>query len=535
MNEEQLMIDQNAMVDEDGYVYSYPNIPYFLLDDEIGANKRAVYFKDFGEICKYYEIYKKGARFIAEGSNADYIPSEMRYKKSAMILNKEARFLFANKPTFNVNVDDVKSEENGDNAIIQDYLDKVFEKTKFHSKLMKAAKDCFIGKRVAIVLNFNNETNITITFLKATEFVYELEENGSEEIKKFVTFHKINQEDLLSDQRWIKKVYTKEYNGVYIKETIFDGTGEEVEVVTKRTKIKFNVIPVVVILNDGLTGDLFGESELAGLIDYEKNFSKLANADMDAERKSMNPIRYTIDASEASTRKLSTSPGSYWDLQTDEEKPEEKSIGAKVGTLEAQMNYSNPLKTTLERIENQMYTELDVPNITSEQLSGVITSGKTIQALYWGLTVRCDEKMLAWAPELAKIAYLVIEGGKLYPTLIKKYTKDKIPDIDYDILVENNYPLPEDVKDEKELDIAEVEARIMSRKSYLKKWRKLNDQQADDEIEQIKYEQELLENSVMNYSTTDTISADNQQQSVFSEDGVIGGYVEQEDGERTYG
>ena len=39
----------------------------------------------------------------------------------------------------------------------------------------------------------------------------------------------------------------------------------------------------------------------------------------------------------------------------------------------------------------------------------------------------------------------------------------------------------------------------------------------------------------MNYSTTDTISADNQQQSVFSEDGVIGGYVEQEDGERTYG
>lgn len=535
MTEEQIMIDQNAMVDEDGYVYSYPNIPYFLLDDEIGANKRSIYFKDFAEINKYYEIYNKGAKFISEGSNLDYVPSDMRYKKASMIVNKEARFLFANKPTFNVNVDDVKSEENGDNAIIQDFLDKVFEKTKFHSKLMKSAKDCFVGKRIAIVLNFNTETNITITFLKSTEFIYELEENGSEELKKFVTFHSVNQEELLSDQRWIKKVYTKENDGVYVKEVLFDGTGEEIEVVTKRTKIKFDVIPAVVILNDGLIGDLWGVSELGSLIDYEKNYSKLANADMDAERKSMNPIRYTIDASEGSTKTLSTSPGSYWDLQTDEEKPDEKTTSAKVGTLEAQMNYSNPLKVTLERIENQMYSELDVPNITSEQLSGVITSGKTIQALYWGLTVRCDEKMLSWAPELIRIATLIIEGGKLYPSLIDKYTDKKIPDIDYDILVENNYPLPEDVKDEKELDIAEVEARIMSRKSYLKKWRKLNDQQADDEIEQIKYEQELFENSVMNYSTTDTVSAENQQQSVFSEDGVIGEYVEQEDGERTYG
>ena len=46
------------------------------------------------------------------------------------------------------------------------------------------------------------------------------------------------------------------------------------------------------------------------------------------------------------------------------------------------MHYSNPLKVTLDRIENEMFAELDVPNINSEQLAGVITSGKTIEALY---------------------------------------------------------------------------------------------------------------------------------------------------------
>ena len=39
-----------------------------------------------------------------------------------------------------------------------------------------------------------------------------------------------------------------------------------------------------------------------------------------------------------------------------------------------------------------------------------------------------------------------------------------------DVVVENNYPIPEDIKEEKELDIAEVEGNIMSRKYYMKKW-----------------------------------------------------------------
>ena len=38
--------------------------------------------------------------------------------------------------------------------------------------LLKGLKDCFIGKRIAIVVNFNDD-GITITFLKPTEFIYE--------------------------------------------------------------------------------------------------------------------------------------------------------------------------------------------------------------------------------------------------------------------------------------------------------------------------------------------------------------------------
>ena len=514
MLEEQKMQEQQKLDESKLQFYSaFPDVPYSLIDKVFGDNQNVAnsFKNEFGQIKDFYYIYRAGNEFITEGSNGDYIPSALRYKKASMILNKEARFLFANPPTFNVNIDDVIGDNAEDNAALQDYLDKVFVKTNFHSKLAKAVKDCFVGKRIAIVVNFTSTNKIAIKMLKSTEFIYEYDDD--EELSKFVAFYEETKSDHLSEQRWFRKVYTKENGKVFLLEDVYDGTGELVETITKRTQIKLNIIPVAIVLNDGLLGDIRGVSELSYIMDYESYYSKLANSDMDAERKTMHPIRYTVDASQESTKNLSSSPGSYWDIQTDPEKPNDASYSAKVGTIEAQMNYSTPLKVTLDRLENEMYAELDVPNITSEQLAGVITSGKTIQALYWGLTVRCDEKMLAWQPGLRLVAEIVIEGSKKYSNVIKTYSDDgTLPDIPYDILVENNYPIPEDVKEEKELDITEIDAKVMSRKAYLKKWRKLSDKEAAAELEQIKLESEMLDNTYLNYSTSDTVKTQSEEE-----------------------
>lgn len=519
MSEEEKELKLMQMEKENEVITAYTQIPYFLMDEEFSSSVIKEYKNDFQQIARFYTIYKKGNSFVTEASNGDYLPSDLRYKKSAMIINKEARFLFSNPPTFNVNQEDVDTEYTEENAIIQDFLDAVLDKTDFNGKLLKAGKDCFIGKRIAIVCNFNEESGITVAFLNSLEFIYETSGERDNELVKFVTFYKIVDVPALQDQRWFKKKYVKEDGKVYLTEEIWDGIGNKVETLTNRQQIKFDYIPAVVVLNDGLTGEWRGESELGYIVDYEKSYSKLSNSDIDSLRKNMHAIRYTIDASQGSTSKLSSSPGSYWDLQSDEEKSEVRQ--AQVGTLEAEMKYSEPLKSTLERIENEMYNEVDVPNITSEQIAGVITSGKTIQALYWGLTVRCDEKMLAWGYALRFIAETIIKGGQLYPNCISAYTEEKkIPDIPYIVFVENNYPIPEDIKEEKEMDVAEVEALVMSKKSYLKKWRKLNDSEADEELNQIKVEQELLENSVLRYmgnnssNPSDVTSDDSDEETV---------------------
>ena len=90
---------------------------------------------------------------------------------------------------------------------------------------------------------------------------------------------------------------------------------------------------------------------------------------------------------------------------------------------------------------------------------------------------------------------IIIEGSKLYPGSAVRYVKEPIPDVEFDVRVENQYPLPEDEAEEKTIDLAEVAGQTMSRKAYMKKWRNLNDEEADAELEQIARERELLEDS----------------------------------------
>ena len=207
----------------------------------------------------------------------------------------------------------------------------------------------------------------------------------------------------------------------------------------------------------------------------------------------MNPVRWARDMNPESTKGLSIAAGAFWDLQTDQNSAE--GVTGEVGVLETTMNYTNAVSSTLSRIKSSMYDSIDMPDVSPEALKGVVSSGKTLKAIYWGLIVRCDEKMLAWRPAIESIMRFIIEGAKLYPGSAKSYVAEAIPDVPYGVRVDNQYPLPEDEAEEKTTDLAEVQSQTMSKKAYMKKWRNLTDEEADAELEQIAKERELLEDA----------------------------------------
>lgn len=489
------------------------NIPASIIKTEISGLYGTNVLQDMHEVIELYKVYESGADY-ARDSNMDYTPADLRYKTIRALVDKEARFLFSKSPEFWVDVDlgDTKPDRARAKeaaTVYQDLVDHVLDANEFRSAVLKAAKDCFISKRVALMFNIDENTGIQISFLPSLEFVYDVDPNNANVITKIVVFYGLNDEKSKADQRIYKKKYWLENGACWYTEEIYDGMGTLVETVHENTKTRFDFIPAWVIVNDGLTGDLIGTSEIAQLMDYEAWYSRLAAADMDAERKGMNPIRYTVDASPESTKGLSISAGAFWDLSTDQNQAQDRT--AQVGVLDSPMSYTTALSTTLDRIKNTMYEQCAVPNVSPEALKGVVSSGKTLKAIYWDLIVRCEEKMLAWRPALQFLGRCIIEGCRLYPGATKFYLDEALPTVDYSIRVDNQYPLPEDEQEEKQTDLAEVSAQTMSKKAYMKKWRNLTDDEAEEELRQIALERQILEDS---YANPEPPSQDTEEQNL---------------------
>ena len=495
---------QIAMAQDDSArLRAYNRIPYSLINQEMcGLAKDTL--DELTQICRYYQIYKEGVKFSVEGSHGDYVPATLRYKMAASLIDKEARFMFAESPTIAIDpkgdVGKVTQQARDMLTVHSDMVTTILQDNNFEEQIIKAAKDCFIGKRCAGLINFNEEDGVTLTFLPSTQFIYETKFSNPNVLTKFVAFIVMLDTQSLTDKRIFKKKFEVEQDEagndvVYLEEQIYDGRGALIEEVTERQELLIPMIPAVVFVNDGLTGEIRGESEIDLLSGYEQWYSKLSNADVDAERKSMNSIKFGIDLDPNSTKGLSTAPGSFWDLGTDQnlDKP-----SPQVGMLEPNMSYSDALKTSLDRIKTVAYEQIDMPNITLETMTGAITSGKALKAIYWPLIVRCKEKMTMWGPNFRQMINIIIQGAYVYPKTVQKYISEPLVPVDYEIRIEQNTPLPEDELEERQQDLSEVETNVMSKRAYMKKWRGLTDDEAQEELEQIAYERSVIEEASFN-------------------------------------
>lgn len=475
--------------------------PYFVLKNEIQTGYN-VYTSELLEIQQNYIAYRKGAEFITEGSGGDYVPSKTRFKKAKTLIDKEARFMFSQTPDIVLKARNMDEAETEQVERYQKLINKMLEKCSFSKTLIQSAKDCFIGKRVACLVDVSEQDGIQIHFYSPLQFYYETAD-GTDRLTKFISFENATKTNSYKERRYIVNKYTAEGEKVTVSSILYDGTGKVVEELIPEKQIDLTYIPAVIIVNDGTLEEKTGVSEIADLIDYERTFSMLANADVDCDRKGMNPIRYVVDMNANTTKNLSSSAGSFWDLKSEQN---QNNVSPMVGVLSPSMQHTESLKATLDRINTSMYGELDIPNISEETLVGSITSGKALKALYWSLIVRCDEKMKTWIPAIIFIVRTAIDLALLNVDIVKtKYGIEDLKAVEYEVTVQENYALLDDETEEKTTDLSEIAANARSRKSYIKKWRKdecLTDAQIDEELLQI-----ALENNMM-----DSLSANTQVQ-----------------------
>jgi hypothetical protein len=442
--------------------------------------------QEMNDILRLYDIYEGRENFIDKSEEKDYTQTEKRTNLIKKLIKEESRFLFGKTPELYIqpkndtDADKDKAEE------INLYLNKILKDNLFSEKLVKGARDCFIGKRAAIKLYANQDTKeIRIMFLPSLEFIYESDEENPNELKKIIFFYQTNKEVEKDKQRIWKQKYEMIDGRCILNEGIYNGNGILIEPINVDVDLQLSGIPCYVVINDGLSGDPFGESDVKELLDNQIQYNRLSSEDVDTLRKGMDRIIYGVDIDPEASEKFQLKPGAFWDVPTD---PTAEGKQATLGTIPTDFGYGDKIENSLKRIKSDMYEMLNIPMLSNDELKGMMTSGKTMKALYWQLITRCEEKMMAWRPALEWLIRAILEITEVYQI-------EKLPQLDYTVTVENNYPLQEDEDEEKTLDLQQVNAQAMSRKTFIKKWQGVTDDVADAEIRQIALEREMLEES----------------------------------------
>lgn len=480
------------------------DFPHFVINREIKSGS-SEYFESLRRIKLNYYDYKKGVDFSPEGSNGDYVPSKIKFKNIKGLIDKEARFMFSQMPDVMI-----ESENKEDEETLEPYkrmISKIINKTGISGKLLKAAKDCFVGGRVGCVVDFSERTAVGIRFYDALSFYYETDYNG-EELTKFVTFEDISLSNNTNQKQYLVNRYERENNTVYMSSILYSSSGTIVSTLIPESEIDFDYIPAVVILNEGLTSDVKGVSDVEDLVQYEEGYNLVGNGDIDSERKNMNPVFVLVDMNHETTKNLSTSAGSLWDLESSEEKNE---VHPSVLKLSPDMGHVDAVKTTLDRLKSTMYGELDIPDISVEGTLSGVTSYKAIRALYFPLSVRCDEKLKTWIPNLVRVFEIAVDFCKKNTDIVSKvYEVEELKEVRFTISVVENYALIADETEEKSLDLDEVNGLAKSRFSYMRKWRPdlKTDEDIENEIIRIAEEQNMFDTTSMNTSIQEKLEGD---------------------------
>lgn len=437
--------------------------------------------QDLADSIQLYDVYDgRGQIWQPKTAGLDYKPTVKTTNIVKKLIKEEARFMMGVEPE--IKLRPMNGEREADRAAcarIEDWLADFLKRNRWGDKLIKAARDCFIGKRVALKLTGAPGKPLGIQFRPSLEFVYDADPEDVDRLRKVVFFYHTNESKEREKQRIWRQRYELRDGRCYLTEGVYDGNGRVVSETHTDEDTGLDFIPVYIIINDGLTGDMSGESDVRELLSNQDSYNRLRSDDMDALRFNMFPMRLFRDASQKTMDEIKIAPGAVVDAQTDPASMQQ--VDAKI--LETQFSYDARIEHTLDRTKGDMYEALSVPNVSPDQLKSFVTSGKTMKALYWGLTCRCEEKWNAWDAALIFMVDALLKMAKVYGAAA-------LPDVAFTVSIDHRYPIPDDEETERENDMAEVAQQVRSRKSYIDKWQP--ESSSDAELVEIIKEQGML-------------------------------------------
>ena len=485
------------------------------------------FMQELIEVERYYAFYE-GRPFRIEDDlhddtgqlwavkDRDYKPTREVRNMTKKLMKKQGRFMTAKQPTLSLSsVNEVDLEQvDAKRAFIEEILDE----GKFWNKFSKAFLDCTIGKRVLLCLQTDvdenglplNDNPLRFRFYTMPEFTYMFDPNDCDKLiqvqiayQDVDTVGKIQQE-----QRWHKWTYDVREDGFcWCVYEIVDGNNTLAYKEVNNNEVKLNLqyteenyqaqesidkpkvplrsewntgftqIPCKVILNDGLTGDTRGHSDIKDLMDLAMDYNRTVSDFRDALRFKMFEQPVFVDCDSSSIENIKIAPNAIIDLKSDPSLGDGTGAGstASYGMLSSTFNFQVAADSYLTRLKQDMYELMEQP--LPENLVNVV-SGKALKMLYYDLITRCEEKWSMWDEALEWLVQIIEEAIITFNLYTEKPTRESI-NLETTCVWLHNYPIPDDELDNKTASIAEVEAGVRSKKSYIEEFGNAEDAEAE--------------------------------------------------------
>lgn len=445
------------------------------ISQELGPEYGAQLWMDAQENIRLYAYYQGVGQAWNTPQGLDYRPNKTTVNHTKRLIDKVSGFMFSRAPE--ITLQPMGGGEDNARRVreLERHVRQVLEQNGWQKRLLQAGRDCFVGKRVALKVGVHGG-RLVIRFRPSMEFFHDVSVDDVEKLDRIIFAYGLNDKKEAEVQRiWVQS-WRMQDGRCLLTEGVYNGFGTAVREDFHDAETGLDAPPAYVILNEGMTSDVLGDSDVARLIALQDDYNRMVSDDQDALRFHMFPQTVFTDASESCLGSIKISPGAIIDLQTD---PSQQGRQAKVAKLETHFSYDERFQNSLDALLDNMYTLMSCPRVTPDYLKAAGASGKALRAMYWDLQCRCEERWAEWDPALVWLVREIVRQEKVYG--LGDWT-----DCHFAVRIEHLYPLSQDEEEERRLDLEEVAQRVRSRRSYLDKWQPGAD--ADRELAQMETE-----------------------------------------------
>jgi len=416
----------------------------------------------------YYNYYDLEGQYWTPPGKLTYKPTIMPVNLSRWFVRKRASWMFESAPDIEcpplgVDPPDIMAqadyqkspkqiEADNKSRSKEDILHEIFSSNRLDEKLLEAGKDQLIGGTVALRIHHDPKRGIKILF-KPVQEVFPIP--NPEDPDEFSKVHFCSFWD--NDKTIWKQTWEMKEGQCYLTEGLYNARLDPQKMIWDSEPTYLDFIPVILIPNEKVAGNIFGTSMLKDLIPLFDQYNRLMSDASDALRFNMFAITVMLNAAPDSEKRLRVEPHAIWNVQGDE--------SIEVKKLEAGFQYSSALAEFLSRLDNVMHLIADVPDITPDNIKGFgLVSGVALKLLYSNLVSATQQSWRVWKSRLMQMNEYIFRMLETYEnhdgffykgldlSVIDSHTTRIIPHL----------PLPENEAEKVNIEVTKLASSLQS-------------------------------------------------------------------------